>query len=163
MAFLNVEDHNIRYELAGSADHVPLVFVNGLTQAAHLWGVYVLRLVDRGYRVLTFDMLGQGESDKPVLFVDFDRQARIMAALIEKLGLRRPVVAGISFGGAVALRYAILYPDGLRGLVAMGAFKQQFSTLVQAALPFIVLMLLCLGLVIWQPWIGMYFVNGKLW
>jgi len=125
MAFLNVEDHNIRYELAGSADHVPLVFVNGLTQAAHLWGVYVLRLVDRGYRVLTFDMLGQGESDKPVLFVDFDRQARIMAALIEKLGLRRPVVAGISFGGAVALRYAILYPDGLRGLVAMGAFSER--------------------------------------
>ena len=54
-------------------------------------------------------------------------------------------------------------PVGLNLLVAMGAFKQQFSTLVQAALPFIVLMMVCLGIVIWQPWIGMYFVNGKLW
>jgi len=124
LAFLTVEDHRIRYELEGAGDAVPLVFVNGLTQAAHLWGAYVPQFVGKGYRVLTFDMLGQGESDKPVLFSDFDRQARTMAALIEALGLERPFVAGISFGGAVALRYAILYPDGLRGLVAMGAFSE---------------------------------------
>jgi pimeloyl-ACP methyl ester carboxylesterase len=124
MAFLNVEDHNIRYELVGSANHVPLVFVNGITQAAHLWGAYVPRFVEKGYCVLTFDMLGQGESEKPVLFSDFDRQAGIMAGLIDALGLERPFVAGISFGGAVALRYAVLYPEGLRGLVAMGAFSE---------------------------------------
>lgn len=124
MAFLTVEDHRIRYELAGEKNAVTLVFVNGLTQAAHLWGAYVPQFVDRGYRVLTFDMLGQGESDKPVLFSDFDRQARTLSALIGALGLERPFVAGISFGGAVALRYAILYPDGLRGLVAMGAFSE---------------------------------------
>jgi pimeloyl-ACP methyl ester carboxylesterase len=124
LAFLKVEDHNIRYELAGEQNPVPLVFVNGLTQAAHLWGAYVPQFVERGYRVLTFDMLGQGESDKPVLSSDFDRQARTMAAVVEALGLERPFVAGISFGGAVALRYAILYPGRLRGLVAMGAFSE---------------------------------------
>ena len=45
----------------------------------------------------------------------------------------------------------------------MGALNCLPIRLVQAALPFIVLMLICLGIVIWQPWIGMYFVNGKLW
>lgn len=124
MPFLNIEGHNIRYELAGPADGVPLVFVNGLTQAAHLWGVYVPRFEEKGYRVLTFDMLGQGESDKPVLFFDFDRQARTMASLFKELDIEQPFVAGISFGGAVALRYAILYPKGLRGLLAMGAFSE---------------------------------------
>jgi len=124
LAFLKVDDYRIRYELAGERNTVPLVFVNGLTQAAHLWGAYVPRLVEKGYRVLTFDMLGQGESDKPVLPSDFDRQARTMAVLIEALALDRPFVAGISFGGAVALRYAILYPEGLRGLAAMGAFSE---------------------------------------
>src|SRR5512136_2046628 len=121
MPFLNIEGHNIRYELEGPADGVCLVFVNGLTQAAHLWGAYVPGFVEKGYRVLTFDMLGQGESDKPVLSSDFDHQARTMAALIEALEIDRPFVAGISFGGAVALRYAILYPEGLQGLLAMGA------------------------------------------
>ncbi len=47
-------------------------------------------------------------------------------------------------------------PVGLNLLVAMGAFKQPFGTLVKAALPFIVLMMICLAIVIWQPWIGMY-------
>jgi 3-oxoadipate enol-lactonase len=124
MPFLNIEGHSIRYELEGPEAGMPLVFVNGLTQAAHLWGAYVPRFAERGYRVLTFDMLGQGESDKPVLSADFDRQAQTMAAVIEALDLAQPFVAGISFGGAVALRYAILYPEGLRGLIAMGAFSE---------------------------------------
>jgi 3-oxoadipate enol-lactonase len=124
VAFLQVEDHRVRYELVGEKNPVTLVFVNGLTQAAHLWGAYVPRFVEKGFCVLTFDMLGQGESDKPVLSFDFDRQARTMSALIQKLGIERPFVAGISFGGAVALRYAILFPDRLRGLVAMGAFSE---------------------------------------
>jgi pimeloyl-ACP methyl ester carboxylesterase len=124
MPLLDVAGYRMRYEIEGPQDGVPLVFVNGLTQAAHLWGAYVPRFAGKGFRVLTFDMLGQGESDKPVLLFDFDRQARAMASLIGELGLERPFVAGISFGGAVALRYAILFPRGLRGLLAMGAFSE---------------------------------------
>ena len=87
--------------------------------------------------------------------------APLLAPVAEAYGYNKVI-----FGLIMILNLEIGYltpPVGLNLLVAMGAFKQQFSTLVQAALPFIVLMLLCLGLVIWQPWIGMYFVNGKLW
>lgn len=124
MAFLTLSGHQIRYELAGEPDGIPLVFVNGLTQAAHLWGPYVPYFVERGFRVLTFDMLGQGESDKPLLSAGFDRHAQIMSTMLQQLGLEKPFVAGISYGGAVALRYAINYPDDLRGLVVMGAFSE---------------------------------------
>jgi len=87
--------------------------------------------------------------------------APLLAPVAEAYGYNKVI-----FGLIMILNLEIGYltpPVGLNLLVAMGAFKQQFSTLVQAALPFIVLMLICLGLVIWQPWIGMYFVNGKLW
>lgn len=124
MAFLTFDHQRIRYELAGRERGIPLIFVNGLTQAAHLWGAYVPYFVERGFRVLTFDMLGQGESDKPLLSAGFDRHAVTMAHLIDKLELNRPFVAGISYGGAVALRYAICYPEGLRGLIAMGSFSE---------------------------------------
>ena len=50
-------------------------------------------------------------------------------------------------------------PVGLNLIVAMGAFKQPFGVLCRAALPFIVLMLGCLALVIWQPWIAMGLVK----
>ena len=87
--------------------------------------------------------------------------APLLAPVAEAYGYNKGI-----FGLIMILNLEIGYltpPVGLNLLVAMGAFKQQFSTLVQAALPFIVLMLACLGIVIWQPWIGMYFVNGKLW
>jgi len=50
-------------------------------------------------------------------------------------------------------------PVGLNLLVAMSTFKQKFGELVVAALPFIVLMLGCLALIAWQPWISMALVR----
>ena len=50
-------------------------------------------------------------------------------------------------------------PVGLNLLVAMTAFKQKFGELVLAALPFILIMLACLALIAWQPWISMALVN----
>ena len=50
-------------------------------------------------------------------------------------------------------------PVGLNLLVAMSTFKQKFGELVIAAGPFIVLMLGCLALVAWQPWIAMALVR----
>ena len=41
------------------------------------------------------------------------------------------------------------------------AAKQPFGLLCRAAIPFIVLMLISLVIVIWQPWIAMYLVTGK--
>lgn len=42
----------------------------------------------------------------------------------------------------------------------MTAFKESFGTVCRAALPWVVLMILCLLLVSFQPWIAMYLVNG---
>ena len=50
-------------------------------------------------------------------------------------------------------------PVGLNLLVAMSTFKQKFGELIIAAVPFIVLMLGCLALIAWQPWIAMALVK----
>ncbi len=52
-------------------------------------------------------------------------------------------------------------PVGLNLIVAMSAFRQPFGLLCQAAVPFILIMLFGLAIVVWQPWIGMYWVTGK--
>ena len=46
-------------------------------------------------------------------------------------------------------------PVGLNLLVAMSTFKRKFGELVIAAVPFIVLMLGCLAMIAWQPWISL--------
>jgi len=46
-------------------------------------------------------------------------------------------------------------PVGLNLLVAMSVFKRKFGELVMAAVPFIALMLVCLAVIVWQPWISL--------
>lgn len=70
----------------------------------------------------------------------------------------------VVFGIIMILNLEIGYltpPVGLNLIVAMSAFKQPFGLLCKAAVPFILLMICCLALVVWQPWIAMYLVDGK--
>jgi pimeloyl-ACP methyl ester carboxylesterase len=124
MPFLALGSYRIRYELDGLERGPAYVLVNGLTQYAELWGAYRDALVARGFRVVTFDLLGQGESDKPALFISQDDQVAALALLIDRLGDTPIFLSGISFGGLIALRYAIEHPDRLAGLVAMSAFAE---------------------------------------
>ena len=90
-------------------------------------------------------------------------------AILVLAPLLAPVAAAygydkVIFGLIMILNLEIGYltpPVGLNLIVAMSAFKQPFGRLCIAAIPFILLMMFCLALVIWQPWIAMYFVSRK--
>lgn len=124
MPFLALGSYRIRYELEGPDDGPAYVLVNGLTQYAELWAGYRAALSARGFRVATFDMLGQGESDKPGLFISQDDQVAALGLLIDQVGSKPVFLGGISFGGLIALRYAIAHSDRLAGLVAMSSFAE---------------------------------------
>jgi pimeloyl-ACP methyl ester carboxylesterase len=124
MPFLAHGSYRIRYELAGPDDGPAYVLVNGLTQYAELWGTYREALVAKGFRVATFDLLGQGASDKPTLYINQDDQVSVLAQLIEQLGDGPVFLSGISFGGLIALRYAIGHADRITGLVVMSSFAE---------------------------------------
>jgi 3-oxoadipate enol-lactonase len=123
MPFLALASYRIRYELDGPERGPAYVLVNGLTQYAELWGAYRDALVAKGFRVATFDLLGQGASDKPGLFISQDDQVAALALLMDQL--EPPVfLSGISFGGLIALRYAIAHGNRLTGLALMSTFAE---------------------------------------
>lgn len=124
MPFLAYGSYRIRYELEGPDDAPAYVLVNGLTQYAELWAGYRTALVARRFRVATFDLLGQGASDKPGLFISQDDQVGALGLLIDQLGDGPIFLSGISFGGLIALRYAIAHSDRLAGLVPMSSFAE---------------------------------------
>jgi 3-oxoadipate enol-lactonase len=124
MPYLALGPYRIRYELEGSSDWPAHVLVNGLTQYAELWNSYRNALVAKRFRVATFDLLGQGASDKPSLFISQDDQVAALALLIEQLGDGPIFLSGISFGGVIALRYAIAHPGRIAGLVPMSSFAE---------------------------------------
>jgi len=124
MPLLTHGSHRIRYELDGPKDAPAYVLVNGLTQYSELWATYRDTLTGKGFRVATFDLLGQGASDKPSLFIGQADQVEALRLLIGELGDAPVFLSGISFGGLIALRYAIEYGERLAGLVPMSAFAE---------------------------------------
>lgn len=122
-----VFDHDgdaLYYELHGRDGDPVVTIINGLSMRTNHWAPYFEALPRRGCQVLTYDMLGQGASAKPVLGADFDDHARMLAALHAHLGIERPYVLGISFGGVVALRYAMLHPERIGGLLPVSTFSE---------------------------------------
>jgi pimeloyl-ACP methyl ester carboxylesterase len=122
MSHLKIGPYQINYDLQGDPGHDVIVFVNGLTQSTAFWTAYQQQLTQFGYRVLSYDMLGQGLSSKPILRIPLEDHADNLCKLLDELKIRRCIVAGISFGGLVALQMAIRYSERMNGLVAISTF-----------------------------------------
>jgi pimeloyl-ACP methyl ester carboxylesterase len=80
------------------------------------------RLEDR-YRVIAFDRPGHGWTDAAgadgVPFDSPQAQAALLQAAARQLGADRPILVGHSFGGAVAMAWAVTQPDTLSGVVLL--------------------------------------------
>lgn len=75
-------------------------------------------LVGAGHRVVLVDRPGYGYSTAPH-HLGIAEQARLMAALIARLGLARPLVVGHSFGAAVAMALALDQPAAIGGVALL--------------------------------------------
>ena len=100
-----------------SQDGVPLLFVHGFGNEAHVWDD-LAPAVAPYYRTLAVDLRGHGESDRdPEARYDYDVQVADLEALTEALGITRFVLVGHSLGGRIAMLFAGRHPDRLAGLV----------------------------------------------
>jgi pimeloyl-ACP methyl ester carboxylesterase len=76
-------------------------------------------LAERGHRVITLDLLGHGDSDRPGDMWRYSMPifARQVVGALDELGLDRVVLGGTSLGANVALEVAAAAPERLRGIV----------------------------------------------
>jgi len=98
---------------------VTFVLAHGLASNARLWDGVAERINARGHLAITVDQRGHGRSSKPDGPYDVPTVADDLAALIERLGLDRPVVAGQSWGGNVVIELAARHPSLTRGIVCV--------------------------------------------
>jgi pimeloyl-ACP methyl ester carboxylesterase len=123
-----------------------LVLVHGLLMNRRMYDQLGPEMASRGYRVITVDLLGHGSSDKPVDMRAYSMAtfADQLAALIDHLGLDRPVIGGTSLGANVALEFAARRPERARALFIEMAVLD--NALVAAGLIFLpILVALRLG------------------
>jgi len=97
----------------------PFVLLPGLLLPRSMHDPLAAALAERGNRVITFDLLGHGDSDQPADMWRYSMQlyARQVVALLDHLELDEAVVGGTSLGANITLETAALAPDRLRGLV----------------------------------------------
>ncbi len=97
-----------------------LLMVHGLSGQLGNFGYGMIEPLARDFRVVAVDRPGSGYSVRtPGARADLAAQADVLAALIEKLGLERPLVVGHSLGGAIALALAAGHPDRVGGLALL--------------------------------------------
>lgn len=109
-----------RYELSGPAGAPVVVLVHGLGLHRGLWRDYLAGL-SHGFRVLSYDLVGHGESPAPngePTLATFSAQ---LLALLDELEIERCTIAGFSLGGMINRRFAIDHPQRLQAMVILNS------------------------------------------
>jgi len=79
------------------------------------------------YHVLMIDRPGRGYSSRPKGGHQLARQAQLIRDASKTLGIENPIVVGQSFGGSVALAYALQYQDEMSGVVLLAPVSHEWQ------------------------------------
>ena len=102
------------YEEHGHGE--PLILIPGLAAGRWIWFKQIIPLSEE-YRVVTFDPRGLGLSPLYSDQLTIPLVADDVAALLQRLGIKRAHILGASFGGFVAQEFALAHPEMTRTLV----------------------------------------------
>lgn len=112
MPLVNVGQENsgnidLYYEDHGSGK--PVVLIHGWPLSGRSWEKQVPALLEAGYRVISYDRRGFGDSSKPTFGYDYDTFAEDLHSIMTELDLRDATLVGFSMGGGEVARYLGTY------------------------------------------------------
>ncbi|MTH54935.1 alpha/beta fold hydrolase [Bacillus mangrovi] len=123
MPTIQVQDIQLHYEVRG--DGPPVVFLHGLGAGWRMWEPQIEAFSSK-YRMIMPDMRGHGESSKH--FPDNKFSARVMAddlkALLDRMGLQKVHLVGLSYGSVTAQLFAAKYPQYVDKLVLSNGYSE---------------------------------------
>ncbi|MEP6921116.1 MAG: alpha/beta hydrolase [bacterium] len=127
--FAEVNGLRVHYQEAGDKTAPAIILIHGFLSSTFVWSKVFLELAAEGYRVIAPDLLGYGYSDKPqALDYTIASQARMIAGLLDHLGVDNAILVGSSYGGAVAATVALNNTELVEKLVLVGAVTNNQPT-----------------------------------
>lgn len=117
--------HYLEWTSAERAHEPALFLLHGLSSNARVWERVTRLLPAR--RIVALDQRSHGLSDRPLFGYALDDLVADAARAIRELGLGQPLVAGHSWGAAVALALAAEHPDLASGLVVVDGATTSFG------------------------------------
>jgi 3-oxoadipate enol-lactonase len=108
----------VAHTVTGPDDAPVVVLSNSLGASRGMWDPQVPALAER-HRVVTYDTRGHGTSPAPAGPYTLDDLVDDVLALLDRLGVARASVAGLSLGGMTALRLAAREPQRVHRLAVL--------------------------------------------
>lgn len=119
-----VEGFKIAYREQGAGE--PVLLVHGITTYSFIYRRIIPNLCDR-YRVISVDLLGCGESEKPLdVLYSLPYHADILHGFIKSLDIERLHFVGHDVGGGIGQIFAVVYPDQLIDLTLINSVGHDF-------------------------------------
>ena len=121
----NNTDIEIYYEDHGAGQ--PVVLIHGYPLSGRAWDKQVPALLEAGYRVITYDRRGFGQSSQPATGYDYDTFAADLHTLMEHLDLRDAVLVGHSMGTGEVTRYLASCGSGEHHALQLGHHRPRVA------------------------------------
>lgn len=115
MSYFEYEGKKVYYETYGQGK--PIVILNGIMMSTASWKAFI-EAFSANNQLILVDFLDQGKSDK-MEDTPYTQaiQVEVVRTLLDELKLEKTNVVGISYGGEVALQFAVKYKDCVDSLV----------------------------------------------
>ena len=132
--FIEIEDVRLHVAELGLARGSPgaepaVILIHGASGNMEDMRLALGAKLANSHRVILIDRPGHGWSSRPVgdTYASPAHQARLIAEALRQLGVRRAILVGHSWGGALATAYAIAFPDRTAGLVLLSAVTHPWA------------------------------------
>jgi pimeloyl-ACP methyl ester carboxylesterase len=148
----NILYKNTKIKYTDTGKGTAVVLLHGFLENLGMWTAFVDEFSKKN-RVIAIDLLGHGETECLGYIHTMEDQADMVHHVLHELKIRKAVFIGHSMGGYVALAFAELYPDNVKGLVllnstsradseerkinrdrAIAAVKQNYTTFVRMSI-----------------------------
>ena len=116
---VKVNDLEVNYKIAGEG---PAVFIlHGWGSSSDSWTEVQKILADRGCQVVVLDLPGFGKTSAPSSIWGVEEYADFVHEFASQLSVEKFTLVGHSFGGQIAIQFAVMHPEKIDKLILVAA------------------------------------------
>ena len=117
---------NTKISFTDQGKGTAVVLLHGFLENQSMWNAFVPEFSKKN-RVITIDLLGHGNSESLGYVHSMEDNADVVMSVLQHLKIRKSVFIGHSMGGYVALAFAELYPENVKGIVLLNSTSRADS------------------------------------
>ena len=115
MGYIQVDGYQVHYQTYGNQGR-PLVLLNGIMMSTASWKPFIEEF-SQNNRLILVDFLDQGQSQRMQESYTHQIQVEVLHGVLEYLAMGPAAIMGISYGGEIAIQYALAHPENVNRLI----------------------------------------------